>query len=199
MAEAAKNNPDFNKLHQNIIKKGEELKSNHMNNANLSEKLNIYLSILEENLNDLEFRNISNLKFENGTTGLNLKLDSFGTLLSMFVDVLNILKISNKEGIFLRIKNLFKTKIIDFSKFIYNISGTIMKNSNYSNRQKMINNIFKLQNKLNDLYELYEVHLKNSNNSTKNLMKKYSNNINNKHTKATSFQIRNSFLAKIDT
>ena len=82
-----------------------------MNNANLSRKLNIYLSILEKELNDLEVRNISNLEFENGITGLNLKLDSFGTLLSKFVDVSHILKISNKDEIFLRIKNLFKKKL----------------------------------------------------------------------------------------
>ena len=181
MATAAKNNSDFNKLHKNIIKKGKEQESNHINNANLSTKLNIYLSTLEKELNDLEFRNISNLKFENGTTGLNIKLNSFENLLFGFVDVMNILKISNKDEIILRIKNLFKKKIIDFSKFINTVSGSIMTNSNHSNRKKMIFDLFKLQNQLNDLYELYVIHFKNSNESARNLIKKHTNNIKKKN------------------
>jgi hypothetical protein len=179
MSAAAKNNSfDLKKLHDNIIRYGQE--SNHKNNANLSRKLNIYFNILEKELNDLEFSDISNLKFENETIGLNLKLDLFENLLGMFVDVFNILKINNKDEIFLHIKDLFKKKIINFSKFINTISGSIMKNSNYSIRKEMIYNLFKLQNQLNDLYELYEIHLKNSNKSARNLIKNYSNNIRKK-------------------
>ena len=86
---------------------------------------------------------------------------------------------------------------MDFSNFINTISGTIMENSNYSRRQKMIFDLFKLQNQLNELYDMYVIEFKNSNESAaRKLIKKYSNNIRNKHTRANSFQIKNSFLAK---
>jgi hypothetical protein len=201
MASAAKNNSiDFKNLFDDILKYGQE--SKNKNNANLDKKLNIFFSILEKELNDLEFRNNSNIKFENGTTKLlNLKLDSLTNLLFMFIDIFNILKNilknSKKDEILLRIKNLFKKKIIDFSRFINTISGTIMKNSNYSIRQKMINNLFKLQNELNELYKSYDVHLKNLNNSTKKLIRNYSNNITRKQKIANSFQIKNSLLANL--
>ena len=171
MAAAAKNNSDLNKLYENIfeVQKSQESKSSR------------FLSILEEELNHLEFRNISNLKFENGTTGLNLKLDSFGNLLDMFVDVINLLKISNKDEIFLRIKNLFKKKIIDFSKFINTVSGNIMSNSNHSNKRKTIYDLLRLQNQLNEIYDIYERQLKNSNKSARNLIKEHNKNIRNKY------------------
>jgi predicted RNA-binding protein with EMAP domain len=171
MAAAAKNNSDLNKLYENIfeVQKSQESKSSR------------FLSILEEELNHLEFRNISNLKFENGTTGLNLKLDSFGNLLDMFVDVINLLKISNKDEIFLRIKNLFKKKIIDFSKFINIVSGNIMSNSNHSNKRKTIYDLLRLQNQLNEIYDIYERQLKNSNKSARNLIKEHNKNIRNKY------------------
>ena len=171
MAAAAKNNSDLNKLYENIfeVQKSQESKSSR------------FLSILEEELNHLEFRNISNLKFENGTTGLNLKLDSFGNLLDMFVDVINLLKISNKDEIILRIKNLFKKKIIDFSKFINTVSGNIMSNSNHSNKRKTIYDLLRLQNQLNEIYDIYERQLKNSNKSARNLIKEHNKNIRNKY------------------
>jgi len=171
MAAAAKNNSDLNKLYENIfeVQKSQESKSSR------------FLSILEEELNHLEFRNISNLKFENGTTGLNLKLDSFGNLLDMFVDVINLLKINNKDDIFLRIKNLFKKKIIDFSKFINIVSKSIMNNSNHSNKKKTIYDLLRLQNQLNEIYDTYERQLKNSNKSARNLIKEHNKNIRNKY------------------
>ena len=171
MAAAAKNNSDLNKLYENIFEVQKSQDS----------KISRFLSILEEELNHLEFRNISNLKFENGTTGLNLKLDSFGNLLDMFVDVINLLKISNKDEIFLRIKNLFKKKIIDFSKFINIVSGNIMSNSNHSNKRKTIYDLLRLQNQLNEIYDIYERQLKNSNKSARNLIKEHNKNIRNKY------------------
>ena len=172
MASAAKNNSDLRKLYDNIslVQKSQESKNSS------------FLSILEKELNDLEFRNICNLKFENGTTGLNLKLDSFGNLLDMFVDVVNLFKISNRDEIFLRIKNLFKKKIIDFSKFIKIVSGNIMRNSsNRYTKKKTILDLLKLQNQLNEIYDIYEIQLKNSNKSARNLIKEHNKNIKNKY------------------
>ena len=169
MAEAAKNKVYFQKLHQNII--------NIKNRSNLSEKFYLYLSRLEQELNDVEYRNVSNLKFENETTKTNSKLTILEYLLFGFVDVLNMLKISNKDDKILHIKNLFKKKIIDLSVSISDISKVIMRNSNAFKRKKMILNCFELQNQLNALYKYYETNLKNSNNSARNLIKKYSNNI----------------------
>ena len=171
MAAAAKNNSVLNKLYENIFEVQKSQDS----------KISRFLSILEEELNHLEFRNISNLKFENGTTGLNLKLDSFGNLLDMFVDVVNLFKISNRDEIFLRIKNLFKKKIIDFSKFITTVSGNIMSNSNHSNKKKTIYDLLRLQNQLNEIYDIYEIQLKNSNKSARNLIKEHNKNIKNKY------------------
>jgi hypothetical protein len=181
MASAAKNNSiDFKNLFDDILKYGQE--SKNKNNANLDKKLNIFFSILEKELNDLEFRNISNLKFVNGTTALNLKLHSFGNLLNMFVDVVNLFKISNKDEIFLRIKNLFKKKIIDFSNFIKIVSVNIMKNSsNNSTKKKTIYDLLRLQNQLYEIYDTYEKQLKNSNKSARNLIKQHNKNIKNKY------------------
>jgi len=173
MAEVAKNKVYFRKLHQNIV--------NNKNNSKLSEKFDLYLSRLEQELNDLEFRTVSNLNFENDTNKTNSKLNILEYILFGFVGVLNILEIGNKDDKILRIKKLFKKKIIDLSFFINDNLKVIIKNTNRLERRlerkKMIMNCYILQDQLNTLYSYYEDNLKNSNNSTKKLFKKYSNNI----------------------
>jgi hypothetical protein len=175
-AAAAKNKFNFQKLQPNII--------NSQNNANLSEKFNIYLSNLEQELNDLEYRNVSNLQFENGTTGLNLKLNSLQTLLFSFMDVLDIFKNSNKDDRILRIKNLFKKKIIDFSVFINKVSEKIMRNILIKNKMRLIYDLLRLQNQLHTLYESYKIFMKNSNVSFIKLIEKHNKNIRNKYNKS---------------
>jgi hypothetical protein len=176
MASAAKNNSDLRKLYDNISLVQESQDT----------KISRFLSILEEELNHLEFRNISNLKFENGTTGLNLKLDSFGNLLYMFIDTYNIfIPYYLKDEKFLRIKNLFKKKIIDFSKFINIVSKSIMNNSNHSTKKKTIYDLLRLQNQLYEIYDTYEISLgdKNTNKSARNLINEHNKNIKNKYKK----------------
>jgi hypothetical protein len=172
MAEVPNIKVYYNKLYQNIL--------NNKNN-DLGHKFDIYLSMLEKELNDLQFRSVNNLKFKNETTKTNLKLNILEYLLISFVDILRILKIRNKDDNILRIKTLFKKKILDLSIYINQISKDIMKNKDPFERKKMIYNCFVLQNQLNTLYEYYETNLKkliksnNSNNSTKKLLKEYSN------------------------
>lgn len=175
MAEVPNIKVYYSKLYENIFK-------NNKNN-DLGHKFDIYLSMLEKELNDLQFHSVNNLKFRNETTKTNLKLNILENLLISFVDILRILRIRNKDDNILRIKILFKKKIIDLSFFINNISKDIMKNNNALKRKKMIYNCFELQNQLNTLYEYYETNLKNliksnnSNNSAKKLINKYSINI----------------------
>lgn len=170
MAAAANNKINLQNLQRTII--------NSNNSSNLSEKLKTYLSNLERELNDLEYRNVSNLQFNKGITGLNPKLNKLKNFLFGFKDVLHIKEISNDEQI-LRIIKLFKKKIIDFSSFIKIVSEKIMKNTmiEKNTKFKMILDLIKLQEQLNELYKSYELHLKNSNNNTRKLIKNHSNNI----------------------
>ena len=173
MAEVPNIKVYYSKLYQNILK-------NNKNN-DLGHKFDIYLSMLEKELNDLQFRSVNNLKFKNETTKTNLKLNILEYLLISFVNILRILQIRNKDDNILRIKTLFKDKFLDLSFSINEISKGIMKNKNALERKKMIYNCFELQNQLNTIYEYYETNLKNliksnnSNNCTKKIIKVYSN------------------------
>jgi hypothetical protein len=174
-AASAKNNSDLRKLYDNIslVQKSQDT------------KISRFLSTLEKELFDLQFHNISNLKFENRITNLNLMLKSLQELLYMFIDTYNIfIPYYLKDEKFLRIKNLFKTKFIDFSKLINTGSGNIMRNSsNHNTKKKTIFDLLNLQNELNDIYNMYEISLgdKNTNKSARNLIKGHHKNIENKY------------------